>query len=664
MYFLSNREDAISIKELAYIAFETIGIAREQVRLITDKNKPVGVQNRNSDNTLISQVLGWSPKASIRKGMERTTTWIKNEIEKEFNKCKNELMRNELKANYRKSSVAKILKDEIKFGILLPITSRGLESPKDCLYNLHNFAQSVYETTQIDIIGMNSIKFSLKFFIGIDKDDTLFHPIEKNIAEQILKEHGLIDVETREFDLPLGSVSKIWNDLAIDAYNQKCDYLILFGDDIIIESTDWMSKIHEEFMKISKEKKVPCGFGCVAFTDIMSPGFPTFSVMSRLHIDIFNGKPFPEGFTNWGPDPFLFQLYRRFGCSVMSKRIKLKNLIGGNKKPRYKGIRYDWSFSVLDNAVLSVEEWMCNTIENPIPKLLTLDIVVSTYRKFEYDAFVRIRMQGKNLGASEARNRGLLESRADYVLFLDDDVIPQPDILIEAEKIIRKYPRACGFVGCTKFPDPSKTIFTSAVKMSGTTYFWDIAERIEEDIPWGVTANLIVRRYKDNVQFNPKFSKTGGGDIDYCMQKRQFFTRNVQNGEGFRGAPLVRAVHPWWDNRKRLYLRFAKWAYEDGQLIKMYPEHAYKDSFPNGAELFLVLMSLFIIFLFTKILINNQILNELTLITTISISLVVVANMIADIICFVVLEPELHIPELKGYRRIIAALESTIIRIT
>ncbi|CAG8815292.1 16777_t:CDS:1, partial [Racocetra persica] len=373
-------DNTLSIRELAYFAFETIGIrTREQDKLITDDTKSVGIQNQNSD-TLINQVLGWTPETSIREAMEKTAMWIKSEIEKKLNKCENELARKKLKESYRKDSETRILNDEIKFGILLPITSRGLESPRDCLYNLKNFAKSVYETTQMDIINMNGIKFSLKFFIGIDKDDSLFHPMENNIAEQILKEHGLMDVTTREFDLPPGSICKIWNDLAIDAYIHLCDYIVLFGDDIIIESTNWLSKTYEEFMKISNEKKVPCGFGTVAFTELTFPGFPTFPIMSRLHIDIFGGKPFPQVFTNQDADPFLFQLYRRFGCSVLSKQLKLRNLIGGSRKPRYKRIFHDWSFSVLDEAVLSVEKWMHNTIESPIPKLITLDVIVPSYR--------------------------------------------------------------------------------------------------------------------------------------------------------------------------------------------------------------------------------------------------------------------------------------------
>jgi cellulose synthase/poly-beta-1,6-N-acetylglucosamine synthase-like glycosyltransferase len=37
----------------------------------------------------------------------------------------------------------------------------------------------------------------------------------------------------------------------------------------------------------------------------------------------------------------------------------------------------------------------------------------------------------KNLGASGSRNLGLDESAAEYVLFLDDDVVPDPDLLAQ-----------------------------------------------------------------------------------------------------------------------------------------------------------------------------------------------------------------------------------------
>jgi nucleoside-diphosphate-sugar epimerase len=38
------------------------------------------VNGRNSDNTLISKMLGWEPSIPLRTGMERTYAWIYDQI--------------------------------------------------------------------------------------------------------------------------------------------------------------------------------------------------------------------------------------------------------------------------------------------------------------------------------------------------------------------------------------------------------------------------------------------------------------------------------------------------------------------------------------------------------------------------------------------------------
>ncbi|CAG8445308.1 10332_t:CDS:2, partial [Acaulospora colombiana] len=665
--------ETLTIKELAEIAFETARFHRSDIRMNVNEKRLAC--------------------------MERTSTWVQDEIKKEYERHKKYSTKSafirELRKNERK------MLEEIKFGILLPITSRGLKNPEDCLSHLRNFARSLHDTTQADTARMNGNRFTIKVFVGVDVNDDLFHPIKNNIAEQILKEHGVMDIETREFDLPPGWVCKIWNDLAMDAYGQQCDYIVLFGDDIVLESTNWMSKIHGGFMKVSNEKKVPRGFGCIAFTEATFPGFPTFPVMSRLHVDMFHGRPFPEILTNQDADIFLFQLYRRWGCSVMLNNVKLRNLIGGSKKGRYERVFHDWSYSVLDDAVLKVEEWMRENLKNPIPRLVTLDVVVPSYRvnmqylepiinlkkpdtistmtiiivdnptsprivnlkSYEYNAFFRFRQNKDNIGVSESRNRGIAESSADYILFLDDDVLPDDDILIEAEKVIRKFPSACGFVCYVNFPDPEKSIFKNAVEMSDLMYFWKIAKEVDEDVPWGVGANLIVRRYKDDIKFDSSFPKSGGGeDVDYCIRKKQFFAKNVPNGEGFHGAPMVRVTHLWWNNGKRSYFRIANWAYGDGLLIKKYPEYAYRDSVPNSVELMMLLLLILILILPVTLIFNDRTWNTVTLVIFISIPLVIAANMLVDIDRHVRREPERHVPKLRGNRRVLAAAESSIIR--
>lgn len=164
---------------------------------------------------------------------------------------------------------------------------------------------------------------------------------------------------------------------------------------------------------------------------------------------------------------------------------------------------------------------------------------------------------------------------------------PRPDILIEAEKIIRAHPRAAGFVGNVQFPQAT-SIYTTAVHLAGVTYFWDIATKIQEDVPWGVTASLIARRnVNDGVLYNLAFPQTGGGeDIDYCRQKREHSIR--RGGEGFWAAPNVVATHPYWNDGRRYYKRFYMWSVGDGALIKLYPELVYIDYAPNAAELLLL----------------------------------------------------------------------------
>jgi nucleoside-diphosphate-sugar epimerase len=41
---------------------------------------PMGVRGRNSDNTLLRQVLGWEPRISLEEGLGRTYPWIEKQV--------------------------------------------------------------------------------------------------------------------------------------------------------------------------------------------------------------------------------------------------------------------------------------------------------------------------------------------------------------------------------------------------------------------------------------------------------------------------------------------------------------------------------------------------------------------------------------------------------
>jgi nucleoside-diphosphate-sugar epimerase len=57
-------------------------IAGKKIGKRYDLTKPQGVRGRNSDNTLLRNVLGWEPAVSLEEGLSHTYRWISGELEK------------------------------------------------------------------------------------------------------------------------------------------------------------------------------------------------------------------------------------------------------------------------------------------------------------------------------------------------------------------------------------------------------------------------------------------------------------------------------------------------------------------------------------------------------------------------------------------------------
>jgi nucleoside-diphosphate-sugar epimerase len=56
------------------------GIAGLKLKRNYNLGAPKGVRGRNSDNTLIMEMLGWEPSITLRDGMEQTYAWILGEM--------------------------------------------------------------------------------------------------------------------------------------------------------------------------------------------------------------------------------------------------------------------------------------------------------------------------------------------------------------------------------------------------------------------------------------------------------------------------------------------------------------------------------------------------------------------------------------------------------
>lgn len=197
-------------------------------------------------------------------------------------------------------------------------------------------------------------------------------------------------------------------------------------------------------------------------------------------------------------------------------------------------------------------------------------------RRLERDDATLIR-NAQNLGAAASRNIALDASTAEWVLFWDDDIIPENDILAEYAAALSRDGKAVGFVGPTIVP-PSCNSFTKGVLASDLLTFWHLPKGYQQ-LPWGITANLMIRKSAvGGKRFLPIFPKRGGGeDIDFCLRI-----------SGDAGTPFVvawdaKVHHGWWGNGARDYTRFMRWAYGDSVLPSLFPQYRYY-SFPNVAE--------------------------------------------------------------------------------
>lgn len=523
-----------------------------------------------------------------------------------------------------------------KFAILMPLTSRG--GSERLRLGLIRFLDSFDDTAGV-VGGRHAGRWSFEFHAGVDTGDSVLDPnapgawdLHAMFAERL----GDLDwsLSVHRFDLPPGQICTIWRHLAGVAYARGADLFVLLGDDIVLKTVGWPDALWEHFERIQASTGLPFGFGCVSFHDASFPGFPTFPVLHRRHFEVFAGDIFPSEFVNQDADPFLFQIYRRWNASVMAGNAVLTNEIGGAEAPRYTKEHVAWNGRLLGSAVEQAAEWL-GRIGVKVSQVIALDIVMPSYRAnprliegilgvrvpsgvstmfiviFDHpespearrllqelearhaaDPMIRLRMQESNLGASAARNRGLDESSADWVLFLDDDVVPEPDILERYAAAIRANPRATGFVGTSRLPPP-RTSTQAAVHIANISYFWTIARGLpqETELPWGVTANLLVRRELGvRTRFRTSFPKTGGGeDIDFCLRARSLHAELDPMGTGWVAAPDALVHHPWWDDGRCSYHHFFGWSRGDGQLIDLFRRtHCYLN-LPDLAETVLLL---------------------------------------------------------------------------
>jgi len=203
---------------------------------------------------------------------------------------------------------------------------------------------------------------------------------------------------------------------------------------------------------------------------------------------------------------------------------------------------------------------------------------------------IKLYINNENLGASASRNKGIDAGTGEWILFLDDDVVADKDLLVVYTRSIEENPNEIGFIGLTDFPTPIND-FTRAIQAGELTFF-KIAE-VEDYFKWGVTANMMYRRSSmQELRFSHIFPKNGGGeDVNLPLLISQ------RHKKEFKCVKEARVVHPWWNNGKAHFDRFQRYGIGVGYLMPLHKELIWRD-FPNTIESFIILIITIPFFIF------------------------------------------------------------------
>ena len=184
-----------------------------------------------------------------------------------------------------------------RIGLLIPTTSKNRntwKSIKDTyLYNL---------TFKTMLLTQNK-EHNYIFYIGIDKGDRIFS--QKNNQDILMNFKNVFKNIDLKFiimeNIVKGHLTKMWNILFSEAYNDNCDYFYQCGDDINFKSNNW---VNDSIKKLQDNNNIGLTGPINNNNRILTQAF-----VSRKHMEIF-GWFFPEEIINWCCDDWYNIVYK------------------------------------------------------------------------------------------------------------------------------------------------------------------------------------------------------------------------------------------------------------------------------------------------------------------------------------------------------------------
>jgi glycosyltransferase involved in cell wall biosynthesis len=187
-----------------------------------------------------------------------------------------------------------------------------------------------------------------------------------------------------------------------------------------------------------------------------------------------------------------------------------------------------------------------------------------------------------NRGPNFCRNVGLDLSDGDWILYLDDDIVPDQNLLFSYKRAIDNNPDAAGFAGVVNFP-PANSRFTEALVKGQYTFYFEWAKH-KTRVPWAVAANVLLNRKKiGDMRFSNEFLRNENGE------EVEFFVRYLQKyQDSLVTVSDAIVTHPWWFDGKANYNRTFSYNRGNYRLIKLHPALGYF-RFCNTVDLLIIL---------------------------------------------------------------------------
>lgn len=212
-------------------------------------------------------------------------------------------------------------------------------------------------------------------------------------------------------------------------------------------------------------------------------------------------------------------------------------------------------------------------------------VIPEKLKQLDVAGVIHLLVNPVNLGFSGTRNKGIRAGNGKWILLLDDDIVPRPDLLQAYVTAIAQHDNALGFAGVTYFPEAINAT-TRALEVNGSVHHFKLALYYPE-ITWAPTTNMMINRDKLIPELFDTDLKTGGEDVD-------FFVRHwLQFGEKYLAVPGASVTHPWHDNGAMQTKRMFRYGIAANQLSHKEPEknYTYRD-FTNTLETMLLLLLL------------------------------------------------------------------------